>query len=604
MIKSVLLQSWKKSSITSLFPHINQNFLVRYKNTKLITKMNEAFLHHSDDQETFDFTFRYTNQELKVDRQFNLSRQKSENVESFLRRVDTNLNKILVKKIKKRMKKNSTEEKMEKTIDNVESGNIVLMKDDSIVELNESWEKLLDNPSQLSMIIFGVPYNIKFNAPWVLRMKLPKSILAGFPIYPSEFESLFTDKSKSEFNWYRYDMINNKRSWIRIGEGYIYIPSNEDIGKIIKLECVPRNYQHEGPSIEIESEYHVEAGPGTCPFESRHLFTQTKLSGNDFRVTSYNILANIYADSDYSRGVLFPYCPPYALAIDYRKLLIIKELIGYNSDIICLQEVDKKIYENDMKPALSSLNYDGIFNTKGEMSEGLAILYNKIRFELLDTKIEMMKENVNSNEIFKNVWEKITNEDARNRFLNRNTSVLIVTLRSLENPKEILVIGNTHLYFHPDADHIRLLQAYYALTACQNTAAKIREKHPEHNVTLMLCGDFNSTPVDGVYELLTKKRIPEDHKDWNSNQSEKVDGVSLVHDLSIASACGTPEYTNFTVEFADCLDYIYYESDKLNVTQVVPMPSKDELSLHGAIPSVVFPSDHIAICADMKWICK
>lgn len=43
---------------------------------------------------------------------------------------------------------------------------------------------------------------------------------------------------------------------------------------------------------------------------------------------SYNILADTYADSDYSRGVLFPYCPPYALHIDYRKQLIIKEIIG------------------------------------------------------------------------------------------------------------------------------------------------------------------------------------------------------------------------------------------------------------------------------------
>ena len=31
---------------------------------------------------------------------------------------------------------------------------------------------------------------------------------------------------------------------------------------------------------------------------------------------------------DYTRTVLHPYCPPYALAIDYRKQLILKELIG------------------------------------------------------------------------------------------------------------------------------------------------------------------------------------------------------------------------------------------------------------------------------------
>jgi 2',5'-phosphodiesterase len=45
-------------------------------------------------------------------------------------------------------------------------------------------------------------------------------------------------------------------------------------------------------------------------------------------VISYNILADIYADSDFSRTELFPYCPPYALAIDYRKQLLAKEITG------------------------------------------------------------------------------------------------------------------------------------------------------------------------------------------------------------------------------------------------------------------------------------
>jgi mRNA deadenylase 3'-5' endonuclease subunit Ccr4 len=47
-----------------------------------------------------------------------------------------------------------------------------------------------------------------------------------------------------------------------------------------------------------------------------------------FRIVSYNILADLYADSDVSRTELFPYCPPYALNIDYRKQLILKELLG------------------------------------------------------------------------------------------------------------------------------------------------------------------------------------------------------------------------------------------------------------------------------------
>lgn len=32
-----------------------------------------------------------------------------------------------------------------------------------------------------------------------------------------------------------------------------------------------------GPSVEVISKNIVEAGPGPCPFESRHLFTKDRL---------------------------------------------------------------------------------------------------------------------------------------------------------------------------------------------------------------------------------------------------------------------------------------------------------------------------------------
>lgn len=76
--------------------------------------------------------------------------------------------------------------------------------------------------------------------------------------------------------------------------------------------------------------------------------------------------------------------------------------------------------------------------------------------------------------------------------------------------------------------------------------------------------------------------------------------ISLSQNMQFASACGTPEYTNYTVEFSGCLDYIYYQTERLEVEQVIPMPSNEEITLHIAIPSVVFPSDHISLCADLK----
>ncbi|XP_063973714.1 2',5'-phosphodiesterase 12 [Diachasmimorpha longicaudata] len=599
----ILSNCCKPKYLTSLLKPIKASHIRRYS-FKSVFKMHEAYLWHVEGDETFNFTFRYTQADLNVDRQFNLSRRVNENVDVFLKRVDTNLGKVLDKKKKKRSRK--TQEPLE-TRDNVEEGKIMLLKGENKVEWEMPCSRLIADPRDLFLMIFDEKYVIKFNAPWVTDIELPTCILAGFPVYPSTFDAMYTDKSHSRFRWYRSripksdNLKKEAESWEIIGEGFIYVPRSEDIGCRLRLSCVPGNENQLGPEVQVEGKSTVEAGPGACPFEIRQQFTKNKLSGKDFRITSYNILADTYADSDYSRTVLFPYCPPYALAIDYRKLLIVKELIGYKSDILCLQEVDKKVYEKDIVSALASVNYNGIFAAKGDTAEGLAVFYDQNRFQLLDNKCAIMSKNVDLNESFKRVWAQVQNENTRQRFLDRNTSLLIVTLQSRDNPDEILVVGNTHLYFHPDADHIRLLQGYFALTECQNTVEFTKKMHPDKNVILILSGDFNSSPGDAIYELMTKKYIPEDHFNWKSNPEQIIENVSLSHDLSLGSACGTPEYTNFTVEFADCLDYIFYQTDKLEVTQVVPMPSKEELSLHGAIPSIVFPSDHVAICADLRW---
>ena len=85
----------------------------------------------------------------------------------------------------------------------------------------------------------------------------------------------------------------------------------------------------------------VEAGPGACTFDNRHMFTVKETEWPSVRVVSYNILADVYAQTELSKNVLYPYCAPYALQLDYRQNLIKKELAGYHADIICLQEVDK-----------------------------------------------------------------------------------------------------------------------------------------------------------------------------------------------------------------------------------------------------------------------
>lgn len=117
------------------------------------------------------------------------------------------------------------------------------------------------------------------------------------------------------------------------------------------------------------------------------------------RVVSYNLLANAYASTDYSKKVLFKYCPAEALDFEYRKHLLLKELLGestmftnyvdyssnvvfiklslfcpfagYNGDIICLQEVDRGMFKYELDPCFSLNDIDGDYAEKeAQTSEG------------------------------------------------------------------------------------------------------------------------------------------------------------------------------------------------------------------------------------------
>ena len=87
------------------------------------------------------------------------------------------------------------------------------------------------------------------------------------------------------------------------------------------------------------------------------------------------------------------------------------------------------------------------------------------------------------------------------------------------------------------------------------------------------------------------------------DEEEAVKNVSLSQPFAFRSAyeLNPPKYTNFTVLFAACLDYIFYESTNLSVIQTIPVPSDKELKSYSAIPSVIHPSDHVALIADLEW---
>lgn len=57
-------------------------------------------------------------------------------------------------------------------------------------------------------------------------------------------------------------------------------------------------------------------------------------SKGSFTVLTYNILAEKYATAQ-----MYGYVPSWALIWDYRKQMILHEILSYDADIICLQVI-------------------------------------------------------------------------------------------------------------------------------------------------------------------------------------------------------------------------------------------------------------------------
>ncbi|XP_071350977.1 2',5'-phosphodiesterase 12 [Trachinotus anak] len=451
----------------------------------------------------------------------------------------------------------------------------------------------------------GVRYSVQRNAPTFTTAELPGSLLAGFPVCP-KLEVEFGSLEDCEFTWYKEntrpeaaeEVPGQDPGWTQVGSGRVHVPSNQDIGCRLKLCCTPKDGSRSGLTKELVSVGAVEAGPGVCTFDNRHAYTIKEAEWPAVRVVSYNILADVYAQTELSKTVLYPYCAPYALQLDYRQNLIKKELAGYNADIICLQEVDIGVFLDSLTPALDAFGLDGVFRVKDKQHEGLSTFYRRSKFRLLSRHDIVLSEALTSDPIHSELLERVSaNSTLKDRILQRSTSLQVTILEDLNKPGRKVCVANTHLYWHPKGGNIRLVQMGVALQHLSHVISEVAPGAP-----LIFCGDFNSSPTSGVFQLVSETAVPQQHADWSSSGPEESCSMELLSTFPpLLSASGTPAYTNYVGGFHGCLDYIFIQPDSMQVEQVIPLPSHQEVTTYEALPSVAHPSDHIALICDLRW---
>ncbi|XP_033100520.1 2',5'-phosphodiesterase 12-like [Anneissia japonica] len=596
----------------------------------LHTPMERVNVRCVEEGETMSILFVYAGMNLC------LQRDKSEQVERALTRIRASVLKK-TKVISKRTKKMKQDQNS--SVSQNEQNLLVSLHNCFGKEIDQSLANIEAWINGAILNIGSVKYSVYRNSPTVTNIKLPRCAIVSCPVFP-RLSLEFADDSLTKYVWYRgfsdsagtcksTDIIDNKcqemkkrRSddasekcdngmdvkvpivshWQEVGTSKVYTPTAMDEGSFLKLECTPSSGQNIGLASHCVLENAVLSVP-TFPFEKRHGFTAKLTSTNSLRIVSYNILAEMYADSDFSRDVLYPYCPPELLDIDYREQVILKELTGYNADLICLQETGKKLFENALVPSLKTSGLDGLLCCKHGLPEGEAIFYRSSKLRVLESHDVVLCEAFKTDPLYADLLQGVSkNESMLKRVQSRSSIAQVVVFEEIANPSRKLCVANTHLYFHPRAGHVRLIQTAIIARYLENLKKTYKKQHGCENLAVIFCCDLNSTPGTGAYELLLTGSVSKKTADWySSGKEEYCGGMALGQSLKLDHPYSSATYTNFVSGFQGVLDYIFYEPQYFNIEQEVPLPSHLDVVQFTALPSQVFPSDHLALVCDLKW---
>ncbi|CAI5743108.1 unnamed protein product [Hyaloperonospora brassicae] len=471
------------------------------------------------------------------------------------------------------------------------------------------------------------------NQPIVKGLKVPDPLMAGIAVIPL-VETEFCRVDECSWQWFRINtkiddeddeeqsdrtLVNSERR---------YTPTENDIGCRFYVEC-------RGPaadaSLELARDH--KAGRVTTPVlpgPNRDVFKDRRRMGvvaagekypdvaDAFRVMSYNVLYDGYATSERAQKNMFPYVNARVMKESRRMQLILQEIEENNSDIICLQEMGEHVYKRFFQPMLSLSGYHGFYSDKtGTTNEGCATFIRTACFEVVeeDTVDLTAAVTTSTNSASQELLQDFPDIAAG---IKRIPSIAqIFVLRSKADPARRIILSNTHLFYRGDAHLIRLLQGA-AVVECVSQRKAVSGYG---DAAVVMCGDWNAHPKAPLVAFLLDGQIDSTNCHWQeapsfrwktpqsdgSDANSRVESTTqvrpnrLVHDLCLVSACGIPAFTNFVKSFVDTLDYIMVGSKALQVRDVFPFFTEEEVSHEVALPSSTFPSDHVSLVCDLSW---
>ncbi|XP_004303362.1 PREDICTED: carbon catabolite repressor protein 4 homolog 1 [Fragaria vesca subsp. vesca] len=428
-------------------------------------------------------------------------------------------------------------------------------------------------------------------------------------------------------------------TWFEVGRSKTYTPTADDIGHVLKFECAVVDVETKVPVGHANPILTSRVIPAPSPSPRRlvpvngvdvmgHLDSDGRISSSGtFTVLSYNILSDVYATSE-----SYSYCPSWALSWPYRRQNLLREIVGYRADIVCLQEVQSDHFDEFFAPELDKHGYQALYKRKTnevysgntQTIDGCATFFRRDRFS------HVKKYEVEFNKAAQSLTDAMipTNQkkSALNRLVKDNVALIVVleakfSNQGVDNPgkRQLLCVANTHVNVHQDLKDVKLWQVHTLLKGLEKIAASA-------DIPMLVCGDFNSVPGSAPHTLLAMGKVDPQHIDLQVDPLNILRPLSkLIHQLPLVSAYSSfarlgvglgleqqrrrmdpttnePLFTNCTRDFIGTLDYIFYTADSLTVESLLELLDEESLRKDTALPSPEWSSDHIALLAEFR--CK
>ncbi|TYI10630.1 hypothetical protein ES332_A09G154700v1 [Gossypium tomentosum] len=426
-------------------------------------------------------------------------------------------------------------------------------------------------------------------------------------------------------------------TWFEVGRSKTYTPSADDIGHVLKFECVVVDMEMKLPVGHPNTILTSRVIPAPSPIPRRlipvsgtdmmgQLDSDGRISSSGtFTVLSYNILSDTYASSE-----LYSYCPSWALSWPYRRQNLLREIVGYRADIVCLQEVQNDHFEEFFAPELDKHGYQALYKRKtnevygGNIHtiDGCATFFRRDRFSHVKKyEVEFNKAAQSLTEVAVQTTQK---KAALNRLVKDNVALIVVleakfSNQGADNPgkRQLLCVANTHVNVPPELKDVKIWQVHTLLKGLEKIAASA-------DIPMLVCGDFNSVPGSAPHSLLAMGKVDPLHPELLVDPLAILRPHSkLTHQLPLVSAyspfargvglglehqrrkmditTNEPLFTNCTRDFIGTLDYIFYTADSLTVEALLELLDEDSLRKDTALPSPEWSSDHIALLAEFRF---